>query len=250
MASNPEYEFKKLNDLLCTSFNNIKYDVRDINGKIENLKHNFASFSTDSIKTAFEAQTSLIKEQQQALNQLSERLTELENRPARTVEVRQPADTLKKDAALQLAAMQIADLKKVARVSAEAKKSEEPSVYDIPEGEIRITKVNFKSDVKGKGNKKLNGEWVEITGYGVDLTGFKLHDKGRKHTFKFPEGFTIYGPIKIFTGRGRNTNTKLYWGRPRPVWNDKGDVATLKNKQNKILSQVVSEPTYSFKTLK
>jgi len=232
MAQNEDYQFKKLNDLLCTSFNNIKYDVRDLNGKIENLKHNFASFSTDSIKTAFEAQTRIIQEQQQALNQLSERISELENRKPEVVkevvkEIRAPAApvVVKKD-------LSLTDLRRLAKVEKavkKVKKAEQESVYDIPEGEVRITKVNFKSNIKAKGNKKLNGEWVEITGYGVDMKGYALHDKGRKHTYKFPEGFTIYGPVKI--------------------WNDTGDVATLR-KKNKIVSQVISEPTYSFKALR
>lgn len=247
MAENPEYQFKKLNDLLSNSFNNVKYDVRDINAKIENLKHNFSNFSTESIKTAFESQNRLIIEQQQAINLLNERLSELEKRPEPKVErvvERVP------EANAMLAAMQLADLKRVAKLDKKGKKKEKaPSVYDIPDGEVRITKVQFKAK-KGKGHKNLNGEWVEVTGFGVDMTGFKLHDKGMKHTFKFPEGFTIYGPVKVFTGKGRNTNTRLYWRQPRPVWNDTGDVASLRNKRNKIVSQVMSEPTYSFNVLK
>ncbi|HII71785.1 TPA: lamin tail domain-containing protein [Candidatus Woesearchaeota archaeon] len=139
------------------------------------------------------------------------------------------------------------DVSKIAKVSASAR-SVEKSVYDFPKGEVRITKVQFKSKKNGK--KDLNGEWVEVTGYDVDLSGYKLYDKGRKHTFKFPEGFRIYGPVKVFTGKGRNTNTRLYWKQPRPVWNDAGDVASLADKNNKVISQVKSEPTFSFKILK
>ncbi|MBN1544722.1 lamin tail domain-containing protein [Candidatus Woesearchaeota archaeon] len=243
MAANPEYEFKKLNDLLCTSFNNIKYDVRDINGKIENLKTNFASFSTESIKTAFESQTKIISELQNSINQTNERISELERKPEQAPMQIQPVSTVFKtrDSALT-------EIRNIVREDSKKKTKETPSIYDIPEGQARITSVQFKA--KGNGKKNLNSEWVEVTGYGVELTGFKLHDKGRKHTFNFPAGFTAYGPVKIFTGKGRNTNTKLYWGRPKAVWNDKGDVATLRNKQNRIVSQVLSEPTYSFKPLK
>ncbi len=153
--------------------------------------------------------------------------------------------------AMQIAdrSLKLADLKKLAKVEKAVAKSKKASRYDIPEGKVRITKTQFKSEIKGKGNKKLNGEWIEVTGYGVDMTGYKLHDKGRKHTFEFPKGFVIYGPVKVFSGKGRNTNTRLYWGNPRPIWNDTGDVASLR-KGNKIISQVMSEPTYSFKPLK
>jgi hypothetical protein len=247
MANNEEFQFRKLNDLLCTSFNNIKYDVRDINGKIENLKTDFSGFATESIKTAFDEQTKLILEQQRALNQLGERLNELETRKPEVVrEIRQvsapPVSQVFKSKESALS-----EVRNMLRDDARAKETRE-SLYDIPEGDVRITKTQFKAS--GNGKKKLNQEWVEVTGYGVDMTGFKLHDKGRKHTFTFPNKFKIYGPVKIFTGKGRNTNTKLYWKSKTAVWNDKGDVATLRDKHGKVLSQVLSEPTYSFKQLR
>ena len=245
MASNPEYQFKKLNDILCTSFNNVKHDVREINTKLENLSQNIANLSSESIKTAFEEQTHLILEQQKAINQLNERLFELEQKPVQ--QIRHVVEE-KPEASMVFPSREsaLAEIRKI--MKAEKKAKEEPSIYDFPEGEVRITKVQFKSEEKGR--KKLNGEWVEVTGYGVDIGGWKLHDKGKKHTFTFPENFIIYGPVKIFTGKGKNTNTKLFWGRSRAIWNDKGDVATLKNKRGKIISQVSSEPTYSFKVLR
>ncbi len=233
-----QFQFRKLNDILCTSFNNVKYDVRDINTKIENLKTNFANFSTDSVRTAFEKQTQLIIAQQESINQLNERIAELERKPAVRTEriIERPHSTVfgTKESAL-------AEVKKFIKETRPEKAS---SVYDVAEGEVKITKTNFKSE-----GKDLNGEWVELTGYGLDLTGFKLRDK-KKHEFKFPDGFTIYGPVKIFTGKGKNTNTKLYWNSKKHIWNDKGDVVTLVDKKNRIVSQILSEPTYSFKKLK
>jgi len=253
MAANAEYEFKKLNDLLCTSFNNIKYDVRDINGKIENLKTDFTSFSTDSIKTAFEDQTKLILEQQKAINQLNQRISELESRPEKTIirqeRVVQSQPSQAAPAVSTVFKSKESALSEVRKMLREDEREKaHSSIYNIPEGEVRITKTQFKSNKKGK--RKLNDEWVEVTGYGVDMSGYSLYDKGRKHVFKFPAGFRIYGPVKIFTGRGRNTNTKLYWKCKTPVWNDNGDVATLKTKNGRVVSQVLSEPVYSFKTLK
>jgi hypothetical protein len=253
MAANAEYEFKKLNDLLCTSFNNIKYDVRDINTKIENLKTDFTSFSTDSIKTAFEDQTKLILEQQKAINQLNERISELESRPEKTIirqeravqQTQQPTSP-QVSTVFKNKESALSEVRKI--LKEEEREKAHSSIYNIPEGEVRITKTQFKPIKKGK--KKLNDEWVEVTGYGVDMSGYTLHDKGRKHIFKFPEGFRIYGPVKIFTGRGKNTNTRLYWKCKTPVWNDSGDVATLKAKNGRAVSQVLSEPVYSFKTLK
>ncbi|MFC1741224.1 lamin tail domain-containing protein [Nanoarchaeota archaeon] len=242
MADNPEFQFKKLNDLLCTSFTNVKQDVRDINTRFDSLSSNFASFSTESVKTAFEEQSRLILEQQRALNQLADRIFDLEKAEPQVVQTPEPQVFKTKESAL-------VEVRKILKEEGRLKKKDEPSVYEIPEGEVRITKTLFKPMGK-RGKKKSTDEWVEITGYGVDMTGFKLWDKGKKHTFKFPEGFMIYGPVKVITGKGRSTNTKLFWGRPRPVWNDTGDVATLANKRGKVVSQVFSEPAYSFKVLK
>jgi hypothetical protein len=145
--------------------------------------------------------------------------------------------------------MVLQNVEKVAKIDRKSRRSADKSIYDFGEGEVRITKVQFKAKKNGK--KNLNGEWVEICAYGgFDMTGYKLYDKGRKHTFRFPEGFKVYGPVKIFTGKGRNTNTRLYWKQPRPVWNDSGDIATLADRKNRVVSQVKSEPTFSFKVLK
>ena len=35
--------------------------------------------------------------------------------------------------------------------------------------------------------------------------------------------------VTIYTGSGVDTDTKLYWGSKRAIWNNNGDVATLKN---------------------
>jgi hypothetical protein len=252
MADNPEYQFKKLNDLLCNSFTNVKQDVRDINSRFDALSANFANLSTESVKKAFEEQTKLIISQQNAINLLTDRVFDLETRKPQVVEkivervpAAAPASPVfkTKDSALS-------EVRRLLREEGmKVQKTKEKSVYDVPNGEVRITKTQFKPIGK-KGKKKPTDEWVEVTGYGIDMTGFKLWDKGRKHTYKFPDGFMIFGPVKVVTGKGRSTNVKLFWGRPRPVWNDTGDVATLANKRGKVVSQVMSEPTYSFKVMK
>jgi hypothetical protein len=255
MAANKEYQFKKLDTLLSNSFNNLKRDVTDISTKIDNLKRNVAELDVGGIKTAFEEQTRSIFELNKSMALLGSRVLELENeRKKNEKEDRKAAlwsDEHKGSGESRIFKTKESALNEVRKIVAETGKQEakeEKSVYDIPEGQVRITKTQFKAP-KGKGKKNLNEEWVEVTGYGVDLSGYKIHDKGRKHVFEFPRGFTIYGPVKLFSGKGKNTNTKLYWNSSRPVWNDLGDVATLR-KGNAIVSQIVSEPTFSFKVLK
>ena len=232
MESKPQYQFKKLNNLLNTSFINVKYDVRSLNERVETLKNHIAHLSANSVCKSLEEQNKVILEQQKSINMLMLRLEGIESlhkkaTSVQTIVVKEPAKIEKKATS----------------------KSKAKSVYDnIKEGEVKITKVQFKA--KGNGLKNLNGEWVEITGHNVDMTGYKLHDKNRKHTFKFPKGFTIYGPIKLFTGKGKDTNTRLYWNKPRPVWNDDTDTATLRDNKNRVASKVKSEVTHTFDVLK
>ncbi|MFC1754945.1 lamin tail domain-containing protein [Thermoproteota archaeon] len=240
MDPKKEYQLKKLNTLLSTSFNNVKYDVRGLNERVETLKNQLAHLSADSVYKALEEQNRVVLEQQKSINLLMSRLENLES--------------LRKEAnATAMHTMILPELKKelkaVAGAKAPVKKAKKTSAYsDIKEGEVKITKVQFKAP--GNGKKNLNGEWVEITGYNADLTGYKLHDNNKKHVFKFPKGFTVYGPVKIFTGKGRDTNTRLYWNRPRPVWNDNADIATLRDKRNRVVSKVKSETAHTFDVLK
>ncbi len=80
--------------------------------------------------------------------------------------------------------------------------------------------------------ENLNGEWVEIANQGdadTNLAGWTLQDQ-QNHTFAFPD-FTLRAGAKawIHTGEGNNTATDLYWNRSSAVWNNDGDVATLKD---------------------
>ncbi len=60
------------------------------------------------------------------------------------------------------------------------------------------------------------------------MAGFLLRNN-RQRVFYFPTGFQIQAgrPVKIFTGSGINTDTELYWGLARGVWDDMGDCAHL-----------------------
>jgi Cu2+-containing amine oxidase len=86
-----------------------------------------------------------------------------------------------------------------------------------------------------------NQEYVKITNSGknaVIMRGWKITDKGAKHTFKFPSSYTLKSKatVVLYTGKGKNTATKLYWGRVAHVWNNEGDTAYLYNAQGKFVS--------------
>lgn len=91
---------------------------------------------------------------------------------------------------------------------------------------VRISGGRF--DAPGNDNyaANLNGEYVRIRNYCTTpryLTGWKLHDYGRKHTYVFRRGFRVGAgvTVTIYTGRGTNTSSRLYWQRTYgAVWDN------------------------------
>jgi lamin tail-like protein len=90
----------------------------------------------------------------------------------------------------------------------------------------------------------LNGEFIRIKNYCATakvLTGWRLHDYGRKHTYYFRTGFRIGAgvTVTIFSGRGTNTAARLYWQRAYgAVWNNTPpERAYLRNSAGVLQSQ-------------
>lgn len=83
-------------------------------------------------------------------------------------------------------------------------------------------------------NAKLNAEFVTIhnpTSIARPLTGFRVHDLGPDHIYRF--GTFRLGPgksVRLHTGKGQNTATNRYWGLDFYVWNNDGDTAFLVSK--------------------
>lgn len=80
-------------------------------------------------------------------------------------------------------------------------------------------------------NLNLQDEWVEITNRSpspVSLGGWKIEDEGGKHTYTFAS-YTLgsQATVILYTGKGMNTATELYWGSGNPIWNNDGDTASL-----------------------
>jgi len=100
---------------------------------------------------------------------------------------------------------------------------------------VSISAINF--DAPGNDHNNLNGEWVKITNYGstsVMMGGWTLSDEGNKHIYQFPQSFGIDpgASVTVYTGCGSNSANALYWCEPQAVWNNNGDVATLKDNGN------------------
>jgi competence protein ComEC len=93
--------------------------------------------------------------------------------------------------------------------------------------------VEINADADGDDAENLNDEYVVFENTGsssLELSGWELADAA-DHTYTFPEG-TVLDPgarITIHTGSGTDTETDLYWGQSRPVWNNGGDTVILRD---------------------
>ena len=103
---------------------------------------------------------------------------------------------------------------------------------------IEIGEINF--DAKGNDWDNLNDEWVVLVNKGktpVNMIGYTLSDDSG-HVYEFGNFILpVDGHVKISTGSGVNTVNWLYWGSDAPIWNNGGDVASLKNPEGILVSQ-------------
>jgi hypothetical protein len=98
---------------------------------------------------------------------------------------------------------------------------------------VRITHVEYNPS-----GPDLAGEYVAIKNLGgvpVDLTKWTLSDLS-KHTFEFPHCTLAPGAsVRVWTQRGNNTSTDLYWGRGVAVWSNIGDRAYLRDSEGELV---------------
>jgi micrococcal nuclease len=110
------------------------------------------------------------------------------------------------------------------------------------ESGIAIINANFAAPSPEKEN--LNEEWVEISNLGssdVSLAGWTLED-AQDHSYSFPDFSLKAGAnAKIRTGMGSDTEEDLFWKRGSSIWNNGGDVATLKDASGNIVSSYPEE---------
>ncbi|OEJ30498.1 lamin tail domain-containing protein [Streptomyces subrutilus] len=92
-------------------------------------------------------------------------------------------------------------------------------------------------DTRGRDNRALNREWVEVENTGrhsVDLRGFTLTDSdGNRYRF---QGFRLDGrsSVRVHTGYGNNTRRDVYQDRRHQIW-DERDTATLRDDRGRVV---------------
>jgi len=110
--------------------------------------------------------------------------------------------------------------------------------------EIKISITNSSFVAPAPEKLHLNGEWVEITNEGStneSLEGWTLTDQ-QNHTYTFKGLILGAGSsVKVHTGAGNDSMADLYWGRSTPVWNNNGDLATLRNAAGNVVAEYPKE---------
>lgn len=93
---------------------------------------------------------------------------------------------------------------------------------------VAITYIEY--DPPGR---DVDGEYVMITNStdaAINMVGWTLSDGDSKHIYHFPAYTLAPGTkVKLWTKRGKNNATNLYWQSRSAIWNNDGDTGTLKD---------------------
>ena len=116
----------------------------------------------------------------------------------------------------------------------------EPAATETPVPAVEIVRINYAPATD------QSNEYVELrnnSSESLPLLGWRLEDKDN-HGFDFPEFDFLPGTsIKIWTCKGDNGPSDLFWQRNSPVWNnDRPDTATLRDDQGLIVATRTYEP--------
>ncbi len=115
---------------------------------------------------------------------------------------------------------------------------------DTNSSNAKIVITNASMVAPSPEKENLDQEWVEITNLGdgdANLNGWILSDQ-QNHTYEFKDFVLQAGAsVKVRTGSGENTDKDIYCNRNNPIWNNDGDVATLRDASGNIVSRYPQE---------
>jgi hypothetical protein len=108
-------------------------------------------------------------------------------------------------------------------------------------GQGTISIAGLRADADANDDNNLNDEYVTYENTGDDplgLTDWTVRDEDGT-TYTFPDGFVLdpSETVTLYTGRGTDTESELYWGRADEVWNNGADTMTVRNDRGEIVLQ-------------
>ncbi|WP_160135505.1 lamin tail domain-containing protein [Halococcus salsus] len=89
------------------------------------------------------------------------------------------------------------------------------------------------ADAEGDESENLNDEYIVFENTGstsLNISGWTIEDRS-SHSYTVPSGTTIDAgeTLTLHTGEGRDTDSDLYWGSGRAIWNNGGDTIMVTN---------------------
>ena len=115
--------------------------------------------------------------------------------------------------------------------------TETTALADGGEGPLAIDTIH--ADAAGNDNENLNDEYVVFRNVGeerLDLSGWTVTDEA-DHTYTVPEEATLDpgATLTLRTGSGTDGESTLYWGASGAIWNNGGDVVTVRDASGSIV---------------
>lgn len=99
----------------------------------------------------------------------------------------------------------------------------------------------FQYDARGIDADNLNDEYFTLRNLHkdrIDMSGWTVTNE-EGVAFTFPEGFVLSSQAKVsvFSGCGGDTDSDLHWCSEQPIWNNRQDVATLRNSSGRVIDR-------------
>lgn len=123
-----------------------------------------------------------------------------------------------------------------------------PTATPVPDGgtehdQLAVSEIH--ADAAGNDHDNLNDEYIVFENTGdeaLEMDGWRISDEA-DHTYTVPQGFTLDPGVEVtlYTGSGEDSETELYWGSERAVWNNNGDTIYVHDDEGTL----VLERTYS-----
>ena len=119
--------------------------------------------------------------------------------------------------------------------------TEESAAGESASGSTEIAVATIHADADGNDHENLNDEYIVFENTGgepIDLGGWTVADAAGA-SYQIPTGFSLESDdsVTLYTGSGTDSDTELYWGAGRAVWNNGGDTITLKDESETVVLQ-------------
>jgi len=105
---------------------------------------------------------------------------------------------------------------------------------------LRVSIPRMMCAPEGEG-QAVTGEYVELRNDGrgaVGMEGWTLCDVNQNHCYTFGAVRLAGGAdVTIWSGAGADTAADVYWGSPQAIWNNEGDVATVRNADGEVMAE-------------